>query len=306
VRRRIKIIANPASGRGRAARLARSVRERLTALGCEVELSETRLAGDARRFAGETAGFDAVCGVGGDGTLHEIANGLPPDAPPLAVIPSGTANVMARELGLRGGAASIARMIAEGRVVRWDLGRERTTGRRFLLFASAGYDASVVHDFHANRRGPIRMWQYCWWGLKSIVDFRVPAIDVELDGKVVARRASWVTVSNVASYGGPLVFTPRAKADDGAFEVMVMHAREKRDVIRMFWAAILRYAFRIEYRMTDLTFHAAKRVRLTSPDGRPVPVQMDGDPGGHLPLDAEVVPGGIAVVAPYGNARVRG
>ncbi|MBI2933432.1 MAG: diacylglycerol kinase family lipid kinase [Planctomycetes bacterium] len=298
MRRRIKIIANPISGRGRARRLARRVADELRARGCDVVLAETAQAGDARRLAGKTGGFDAVCCVGGDGTVNEVANGLPQTAPPLGIIPSGTANVLAVELGLRRSAAALARTIAEGRELTWDLGVERPTGRKFLLFASAGYDAEVVRVFHARRRGPIQQWQYFWWGLKSYVDYEVPRIGVELDGCELTRRAAWVQISNVSAYGGPLVFTPRARPDDGAFEVMVQHSPYKRDVMRMFWAAILQYALGIEYRMRDVTFHQARRIRLWSADGRPVPVQIDGDPAGHLPFDGEIVPGGMRVLVP--------
>ena len=105
-------------------------------------------------------------------------------------------------------------------------------------------------------------------------------------------------ISNVPSYGGPLVFTPRARPDNQTFEVMVQHGRSKRDIVRMFWAAILGYVTGFEYRQRDVTFHTARRVTLTSEDGLPVPVQMDGDPAGHLPGDFEIVPGGIRVLAP--------
>lgn len=307
MRQRIKVIANPFSGGGRAGRLARRMTNALRRRGCEVELEETARAGDARRGAARAEGFSAVGCVGGDGTVNEVVNGLPENgAPPLAMIPSGTANVLAKELGLPRTVAGLARLITDGREVRWDLGVDRLSGRKFLLFASAGYDAHVVHLFHEARRKPVRLWQYAlwnmWlyivWGLKSIAGYRPPRITVELEGRRLTAEAAWVQVSNVPSYGGPLVFTPRARPDDGAFEVMVQHARRRRDVLRMFWAAILNYAFRMEYRMPDVTFHRAGRVRIVSTDGAAVPVQVDGDPGGHLPVEFEIVPGGIRVLSP--------
>jgi diacylglycerol kinase (ATP) len=298
LRKRIKIIANPISGRGRAKRLARRVTELLRERGCEVEVAETRTAGDARRFAASVDGFDAIGVVGGDGTINEVANGLPASAPPLGIIPSGTANVLAQELRLKRDPAALARTIADGREVRWDAGIDRGSGRRFLLFAEAGYNASVVHKFHAQRTGPIQQWQYFWWGLKSLIDYEVPSIGVEVDGRELTRSAGWVQVSNVAAYGGPLIFTPGARADDGAFEVMVQHGGHKRDVIRILWAAMMRYLLRLEIEMVDVTFHRARRVRLWSTDARRVPVQVDGDPGGFLPLDVEIVPGGIGVLSP--------
>lgn len=298
MRDRIKIIVNPVSGRGKAGKLANAVTTLLRAQGCTVDLRPTQKGGDARVFAADATGFAALAATGGDGTVNEVLNGLPADPPPLAMLPSGTANVLAKELRLPRTPLGLARMLLEGRESIWDLGVERCSGRKFLLFASAGYDAHVVHIFHAARTGPIQMWQYVYWGMKSILEYTVPRIAVEIDGTQVASDAAWVTVSNVPSYGGPLVFTPRARPDNQTFEVMVQHARHKRDIVRMFFAAILRFVTGAEYRMTDVTFHQARRVRLTSTDGRPVPVQVDGDPSGHLPGDFEIVPGGIRVLAP--------
>lgn len=297
MRDRIKIIANPVSGRGRAQRVARAIVERLQGDGCTVDLQETRKGGDARALAADVAGFAAVGCIGGDGTVNEVVNGLPPEgAPPLGMIPCGTANVLAKELGLPRSVGGLARVLREGREVRWDLGRDRQSGRKFLLFGSAGYDAHVVHIFHAARKGPIRMWQYIVWGLKSMLAYAVPTIRVEVDGKLLASDAAWIQVSNVASYGGPLVFTPRARADDGVFEVMILRSRWKRDTVRMFFAAICNYLFGIDYVPGRVDFVQGRRVTLRS-EGR-VPVQVDGDPGGHLPADFEIVPGGIRILAP--------
>src|SRR4029078_1287293 len=93
--------------------------------------------------------------------------------------------------------------------------------------------------FHAARTGPIQMWQYVYWGMKSILDFTVPRIEVEIDGTRVTSSAAWVTVSNVPSYGGPLVFTPNARPDNRTFEVMIQHARHKRDIVPMVFCALL-------------------------------------------------------------------
>jgi YegS/Rv2252/BmrU family lipid kinase len=307
VRDRIKIIANPFSGGGRGREVGHEIQSVLQRRGCAVELVETQKAGDARLKAAEVNGFSAIGCIGGDGTVNEVVNGLPIGAaPPLAMIPCGTANVLAKELQLPLTVEALARVITDGREIHWDLGVDRVSGRRFLLFASAGYDAHVVHLFHAARQKPVRVWSYAlynmWlymvWGMKSIAEFAVPKIEVELDGKPLVSDATWVQVSNIASYGGPLVFTPHAKPDDGMFEVMVQRAPHKRDVVRMFWAAILNFLFGMNYRMPDVTFHTARRVRLSSADSRAVPLQVDGDPGGHLPVHLEVVPGGVRILAP--------
>ena len=146
MRDRIKIIVNPVSGRGRALRLAESVTELLRRQGCTVDLQLTQKGGDARKFASESAGFAALAATGGDGTVNEVLNGLPADgAPALAMLPSGTANVFAKELRLPRGAQGLARILRDGREISWDLGVDRISGRKFLLFASAGYDVAVAN-----------------------------------------------------------------------------------------------------------------------------------------------------------------
>jgi YegS/Rv2252/BmrU family lipid kinase len=297
VPRRVRVIANPVSGRGRGLRLARRVVDRLRADGAEAELVETRGAGDARRLAAGAPPGSVVAGVGGDGTLNEIVNGLAAGSP-AGMIPSGTANVLAKELRLPRDADGLARVLSAGRELAWDLGADRVSGRRFLLFASAGYDAHVVRVFHAARSGPIRMWQYLQWGLGSLLAYRPPRIRVELDGAALPGEASWVIVSNVASYGGPLVFTPRAQPADGAFEVLVLRGSRRRDVARMFWRALVGWATGIDLELGGVSFHRARRVKLDALDGPPAPVQMDGDPAGTLPADFDLRPGAVRLLAP--------
>jgi diacylglycerol kinase (ATP) len=297
VRDNIKIIVNPVSGKGKALRLAEGVAELLRGQGCRVDLQKTQASGDAKRLAAESQGFSAVAATGGDGTVNEVLNGLPLEKPPaLAMLPSGTANVLAKELRLPRTIEGLAQVLREGLEQTWDLAIDRVSGRRFLLFASAGYDAHVVRIFHEARKGPIRMWRYLYWGLKSIFQYDIPHIAVELDGTMLTSEASWVLLSQVSCYGGPLVFTPRARPGSGEFEVMVVRGRSRLTVMRIFAWAIWNWMTGFEARPGGVTFHRAKRVRLNSPDGHPVPLQVDGDPGGHLPGDFEVVPGALRVL----------
>jgi len=299
VRKRIRIIANPASGRGRSGRRAREVMLQLVERGCSVEVVETRAPGDARRIAFEARSVDALVAVGGDGTINEVANGFSsPAAPPVGIIPAGTANVLAKEIGLPRRPADLAEIIASGREIAWDLGVVHPGDRRFLLFASAGFDAQVVHDFHRRRDGRIRMSDYVMWGVRTFLGWTVPRIRVEIDGRRLAEEAAWVIVSNVRSYGGPLVFTPGARYDDQKFEVMIQRRRHKVDTAHLFGASLLAWATGLESRPADVTFHQARRVRLASADGRRVPLQVDGDPGGFLPAEIEMAPKGIRILGP--------
>ena len=299
MRKRIRIISNPVSGQGLAGRRARAVMLRLLDRGCAVEVVETRRAGDAKRIALEARSVDALVAVGGDGTINEVVNGCAaPPAPPLGIIPSGTANVLAKELGLPRRARDLAGVIASGREVAWDSGRIRPGDRRFLLFVSAGFDSQVVHEFHRRRNGRIRMSDYVAWGVRTYMRCPIPKIRVELDGTLAAGEAAWVVVSNVRSYGGPMVLTPNARFDDGRFEVMIQRRRHKADTAHLFATSMLSWALGIEARPADVTYHPARSVRLSSADGHPVPLQVDGDPGGFLPVELELEPLGVRIIGP--------
>lgn len=299
MRRRIRIVANPASGRGRSLRKAAEVVRILRAQGCEVDLAETRGPGDAERIAAASADFDAIVAVGGDGTVHAVANGLTErGGPALAIIPAGTANVLARELGLPSSAAGLARVVAEGREIAWDLGIERRRGRKFVLFGSAGFDAQVVHDFHSRRRGPIHMADYVWRGVRTFTEYSPPRVRVVLDGRELPERASWVIVSTAAGYGGPIAFTPRASHDDGLFDVLVQRGRHRMDTVHLFGSALLNWAARTAVHPPDTVVHRAARVELAAEESERAALQLDGDPAGFLPAELEVIRGGLRLLGP--------
>lgn len=288
------MISNPISGRGRSRRRAARVAARLRDLGCEVDLRHTAGPGDATRLAAAADGCDAVVAVGGDGTINEVLNGLPEGGPPLATVPAGTANVFAKELRLARGTAALAGAIADGPERRWDVA-VRDDGRKFLLFASAGFDAFVVDRFLSARRGTILMSDYIAWGLRSLFEFDAPDIRVEVDGALVEARASWVEVANVAAYGGPLVLAPDAAPDDGLFDVMIQTAHRRRDAMRLMFAGLWRYFTGGPYPMRDMRRVRGRRVRLTA-DAR-VALQIDGEPAGALPAEFELRAGGVRVIA---------
>lgn len=263
---------------------------RLLQYDCHVDYCRTQRRGDARAFAADSADYDVVACAGGDGTVNEALNGMPErGAPPLAMIPLGTANVLAKELRLPRDPVGLARVIARGRPVAWDVGIERRSDHKFALMASAGFDAHVVDRFLSNRRGPIRMSQYVEWGLYSLLSYRPEPIRVEVDGALVEERASWVLVANCAAYGGPLRFARRARVDDGLFDVMIQRALKPRDALRLMWSGLYQELARRPYAMRDMRTLRGRRVVLSS-DAR-VPLQMDGEAWGELPVEFEILPG---------------
>jgi len=295
VSRRIRIIANPISGRGRGGQVAADISRHLRNGGCEVECVETAQAGDGRRAAASAAGFDTIVCIGGDGTLNEILNGLPDhDAPTLAIAPAGTANVLAKELHLPRRPEQIADLIINGRIVHRDAGVNLADGRRFLMFASAGFDSIIVESFHRQRTGPTRMSRYIAHGLRRLIGYRPPRMEVTIDGETMTRQATWAIVSTVRHYGGPLLFTPDAKS--GSFEVMLQEGSGSLATLRLAITSFLSHLTGRKVTPPDVAYYRGRRIAIRSGDGRRVPLQIDGDPAGALPADLEFRPQSIKIL----------
>lgn len=302
VSRRIRIITNPIAGRGRAGLVAADISRRLRNRDCEVDCVETAGAGDGRRAASSTGGYDTLVCIGGDGTLNEILNGLPErDAPALAIVPAGTANVLAKELRLPRHPVPIADLILDGRAVHRDTGVNLADGRRFLMFASAGFDSIVVESFHRQRTGPTRMSSYIGHGLKELIDYRPPRLAVTIDGRPVTRPAAWAIVSTVRHYGGPLVFTPGAGS--GSFEVMLQESGGSLATFRLATAAVLSHLSGRRLTPPDVSYHRGGRVTIRSENGLRVPLQIDGDPAAALPADLELQPAAVRILVPPSTAN---
>ncbi len=291
---KILIIANPVSGRGRGARVAEKTGNRLREWGDSVETLFTSKRGDAKDFAGRAADYDRIVAVGGDGTVNEILNGLPEKSPPLGQIPVGTANVLAKTFGLPRTPRPGADIIHAGVTRPVDVGV--ANGRRFLLMASVGFDAQVVHDFHAQRIGAIRMHEYFTWSLRAIFNYQPPRFRVTADGQQLP-DASFVLAANLPCYGGPLAFTRTAVVDDGALDLLVYSAWGKLNVVRLFAEA---FAGDPCF-MPGATHIRAKKIRIEADS--PLPWQVDGDPGEAVPLEVEILPKAVTLIVPGDGER---
>jgi YegS/Rv2252/BmrU family lipid kinase len=295
VLKHLTVIVNPVAGRGRGIRVATALGERLERHGCHVVLRETRGAGDARRFAREVGDVSTVVCVGGDGTVHEVINGLRREgAPPLGIVPCGTGNALGKELRLPRSLDGLADVLLGGRYVPCDVGFESVRRERFLLFASAGYDAQVVHALHAVRTGAIRQASYLRFGLATLRRSPIPRIAVEIDGEIVAHEAAWVHVCNVRAYGGPLVFARDARMDDGLLDVLVLRARGRAAVAGLLALACCSYWRLAVPDRLDVVRARGRRVRLEATGD--VPLQIDGEACGGLPALIEIEPAALRIL----------
>ncbi len=294
--RRLMIIFNPTSGWRRRRRFA-AVLGRLRALGCQAEVYETRAAGDAERLAAafDPCRYDLLVVAGGDGTVNEAINGLGDRRLPLAILPLGTANVLAAELGQRGDPDAIARTIAQGAARPVTVGI--ANGRRFILMAGAGFDALVVATVDLRLKRWLGRGAYGLAILRQLLVYGFPSYRVTLDG--VVHRAASAVVANAHFYGGRFVTAPAADLESPTFEVGLFERSGRAAAIGYALALFLGLLPRLKsYRIL-----AGRRIEIEGPAGEPV--QADGDVIARLPVRIELLPSALELVFPPGRDRLR-
>lgn len=287
---RLLVIANPIAGGGRSRTLVPALCAALAARGIATEPYFTTGAGDAGARA-RTAGnepWHGLIAAGGDGTIAEVLNGMPDPTRPLGVLPVGTANVLARELGLPRDPAAAAAVIAAGHTRALAIGLAQN--RRFLLFCGAGLDGAVVQRLAAVRQGTLGMHK--WLGPILHVVRRWPRFSLRAtfaDGTVLDGLSS-VLVTRVRTYGGVVRLARSVSIDDG-----LLHVHCFRMTSRTAWAWHGLRAFAGALRPgRQLEVRATTAVRI---DGE-APCQLDGDFAGRTPLDVTLLRESARVFAP--------
>ncbi|MCC6694319.1 MAG: diacylglycerol kinase family lipid kinase [Candidatus Hydrogenedentes bacterium] len=286
----VRVIANPISGGGRGRQLGEAMRAALRGKGLESDLFITSRAGEAQEQASQP-GFDCVVSVGGDGTTNEVANGIAGTGALLAILPLGTANVVARQLGIPQNAEAVAELIARNQSRTMDVGLHR--GRRFLLGAGAGPDAAIVARIHSSRGKRLGIPGYFLPTLRVLSRYAWPPIRVVADGKTLCDDGHYAIVANCRFSAGVFRFTPNASVEDCLLDVCVMR---RLSMPRLAVHAVASWLPRFTDR-AGILYRQAREV-VFEPQGAEVPLQVDGDPAGQIPAAFSVEPGALRVVAP--------
>ncbi len=287
---RMLIVFNPTAGRRRAARLWR-VLDVMSATGIRLELAETRHAGHATVLAREAAsgGADLVVAAGGDGTIAEVANGLNGSGCRLGVIPLGTANVMAHELGLPFTPRDVAAALAFGRTrTIWPgVARGPAGERLFVQMLGVGFDAQVVQRLPLGLKRALGRGAYVVQSLREAARFPFCPIRLRLDG--VAHEAGSVIVSKGHFYAGRYVLAPGTIPGGRGFTVALFE--RSGPLAALLYGAAL--PLDLLPRMPGLRLLHAEDVAIAS---EAVPAQTDGDAAGCTPLLVRDAPTAIRVV----------
>ena len=289
----VDILINPVSGR---ARQRAALQLALDALGRDsfrVHRHQTTSPGHAaeicRRIPDD---HRAVVICGGDGTVREVAEALMGRPLPFAIFPLGTENLAAKTFGFRACPKQLRRILVDGVVRRVDLARAGT--RLFVIVCGIGFDADVVVDLTARRKGHISYASYvgpiwrAWWR------HRFPRLRVEADGRQVFDGEGLVFVGNMNRYSLGLRILSQASWDDGLLDLCVYPCSSR---LRLLSHAI-NTIMRRHTGAGRAIYVRCRRAKIESDHS--VNVEMDGDQAGTLPLEIEVLPRKLSVLLPPG------
>lgn len=297
--RKATLISNPKTGRyGSRRRQMRPIQEvasRLESLGLSVDLQLTSGPGDAAEIAARAArnGSSDVIVAGGDGTINEAIQGLAGTSARLAIIPRGTANVLARELRLPLDDEQAVAVVARGKSRTIYLGividQGTNESRHFVLMAGIGLDASVVKRVQPSLKKRIGRGAFWISGLSHLADWNPQPFTVEIDNNKYT--ATFAAIGKSAKYGGDLSITPGARLDEREFEVCIIET-----VSRLRYLHLLSYAMRegMPRDNPEVRFIKTSSVKAYG-DAQ---VQVDGELIGHLPMRFEIAPHSLDVIVP--------
>jgi len=303
------LIYNPTSGRRRSRRFEEIEKAVgiLKDAGIVAEIAATTAPGTARGLAQLAVGQrrDVVIVCGGDGTVNEVVNGLAGSQTPMALLPAGTANILAKELGVPWDIPHAARLIRGGIVRRIALGiaspldangdgppAHDLIGRYFLCVAGAGPDGAIVNgvdEIFKKNAGILAYWAE---GMRQLVRYDFPEIRVRSGGH--DRLATIIVIGRTAHYGGPFKITTEASLFEDSFELLTNSAVSRLQYLACLpalWMGKLRSVKGIEaWKDTEV---------ICEPAGdKMVYAQVDGEPVGPLPLTFRIVPNALSIVVP--------
>lgn len=286
----VAIQRNPTSGAGKRSQPILELIRHLKTLSIQPRLFSCRADFDsAVNDPSRRPHLIAAVAAGGDGTVLDLVNRHP--TLPLCVLPLGTENLLAKAFNIPCCGRTVAEIIRRGNRRRFDLGS--LNGRHFLIMASAGFDADIVHQVHAHRAsGHVRHTSYIAPIFKSFWQFKPPPLRVTVDDSPVVHVGQLVVVANFSAYALNLGLVPTAQGSDGVLDARVFIARSRWELLGQF-VSVLRGTHDRSPNVLRLT---GRRFRIES--DTPVPIQADGDPAGTTPAVITIEPLAVEFLVP--------
>jgi diacylglycerol kinase (ATP) len=324
-----ELIYNAQAGRGITQRDLDAVTDYLERNGWTISVQRTRTPREATELARRAAaqGVDVAIAAGGDGTVNEVVNGLIGSDTALGVLPVGTTNVWALQMGIPtlsplGPAAGLARLMAdleerierplprnyqrsilldaarvlvEGERRAVDVGR--ANDRHFLLWAGIGLDAEVTVRVSPEDKKAFGPWAFVGSALDVVREYKSTNVRLTLDGVARQTNTSLIVVSNVQLYGGVLPIGARASVDDGVLDVCVFKGEGLLNYVQQ----ILKVVARQHVEDATIEYYQCKELVVEASDA--LPVHVDDEPFTSTPVAVSAVPGALRAIIPRDAPR---
>ncbi|HZY40570.1 MAG TPA: diacylglycerol kinase family protein [Anaerolineae bacterium] len=299
---RATIIYNPVSGTRNVSAALPGALAVLRERGWQLDVQATQRVGDLQRLAAQARDQQqqVVLVAGGDGSINEAANALALSEVALGVLPGGTANVWARQIGVPVPSpfygqqlSDAARSMAAGVIRPIDLGC--ANGRYFMLWAGVGLDAHVTAQIEPRPPWVKRFGiaGYTWRAFWIATKYRGTRMTVTIDQREIKCRALMVLISNAQLYGGIVKAAPAAQLDDGWLDVSIFKGGSFREALRHMLVVLLQRTAQD----SDVISLRGQRLHIWAK--RPCYAHVDAEPIGQTPITIEVAPCALRVIVPY-------
>jgi len=285
------VILNPAAHSDRAKR----VRTRVESLARGCTVCESSSAAEAESIARNAVseGFSKIVAAGGDGTIHAVVNGLAGSSASLGLLPIGTVNVFALELGLPIHNLESCWNIIEGDEFRL-IDLPSANGKYFVQLAGVGLDAQAVKETSAALKRNFGPLSYLI-SAAQIAARKPPRLFIE-SSRTAVTEASFVLVGNGRRYGGPFPFFKHALLDDGLLDVVAFKQVGYLEIIKYLQDVF----FSSDIRLPEVEYFQTEKLRISS--DQDVPVELDGELVGNCPVEFELRDHRLRVLAPNATA----
>ncbi len=270
--------------------LRQAVERSLSDVGIASDTLLTESAEQATREARlATHSHEMVVVAGGDGSINAVVNGLAGSDTVLGVIPQGSANIFAVQMGIPRDIGKACELIARGAPRRIDLGR--VNGRYFACMAGIGFDAYVVKTVNSRLRRVLGLGAFALQGLISLGSYPFHPIRLTVDTEREPLTCFLAFVGNTKYYGGEIILSPAASLDDGRLDLVMLNYRGVRNIARYLWGV-----HRNElWRLAEVSHRQCTRVRVHAHGGHDV--DIDGEYYGTVPVDISVAPRSLRVIS---------
>ncbi|MFC1634180.1 diacylglycerol/lipid kinase family protein [Planctomycetota bacterium] len=290
----IAYIINPKAGATSSKVLGRRFERHLVKQGFDVKCSLTlslEHACELATYAANDKNCALVVGVGGDGTIREVAHGLEGSATPLLIIPQGTENLLANEMGYDERLQTIIRTFEAGFTRPLDLGN--ANGRCFTSIAGFGFDGEVVRKMSLQRAGHIDHFDYFWPIWRTFWEYKFEPMRVEVDGEEIYDGHGLVFVGNISRYAIGLQILHHADFGDGLLDVCVYKCASQLHLAKHSLMTILKH----HANRGDVIYRQGKNICVNS-NSRNIQTEIDGDPGPSLPVQIDVIHHAVHCMVP--------